>query len=432
MKVEILKFTRHQLLTGPMKYTVLSLAVVFAVSAGSCKKSKSNNDPDTTPETEDTLTRYDPVETRPANTTYTPAFEGQTRMYGIRTYTPINTTVLTTGLQSPWGITQLPNGKFLITQKAGTIAIVNSTGNIEQTITGLPPVNSSGQGGLLDIYADDDFANNRIVYWSFSMNEPEGTVTALAKGRLSDDESRMESVQILYKATPAYNGNLHYGSRIVMDNTGCVLLSTGDRSDAGMRHYAQELDNGLGKIIRIRPDGSIPQDNPFVNTSGAHPAVYSYGHRNVQGLAIDRVHNQIYQSELGPRGGDEVNKISGSKNYGWPVITYGIEYSGSPISNGRTQQDGMEQPMYYWDPVISPSGMTFYHTTAVPEWQGSLFIACLNGQHIARLRILDGKVAGEERLLEAEQQRFRDIETGQDGALYAITDAGRLYKIARE
>ena len=417
-----------------MKYTIVSFALLLSLSAVSCgKKDKNNNGgQDNTPGTEDTLTRYDPVENREPNTSYTPAFEGQTRTYGIRTSTPLKTEVLTSSLNSPWGITQLPDGKFLVTQKAGTIAVLDAAGALQHTISGLPAVNSSGQGGLLDIYADDGFGDNRLVYWSFSMDDAGGTLTALARGRLSDDNSRMEDIQILYKATPAYAGNLHYGSRIIMDNTGCVLLSTGERSDAGMRHHAQQLDNGLGKVIRIKPDGSIPQDNPFVNTPNAQAAVYSYGHRNVQGLAIDRMSNRIYQSELGPRGGDEVNRIEAGKNYGWPVISYGIEYSGGRIGNGITQQEGMQQPMYYWDPVISPSGMVFYNAADIPEWQGNLFIACLNGQHIVRLRLKDDKIAGEERLLESEGQRFRDIETGRDGALYAVTDAGRLYKISKE
>lgn len=373
-----------------------------------------------------------PVETRTANTNYKPAFPGQTRIAGVRTSTPYEGKVITSSLTKPWGITSLPDGRLLITQKAGTMVIVNAAGNVGQPITGIPSVNAAGQGGLLGVTTDPAFANNRMIYWVFSENTPEGNVTAVAKGSLSADEQRMENVKVIYRATPAYRGNLHYGGRILVDRSGNLFISTGERSDLATRPQAQQLNSALGKIILITKDGQPAPGNPFIGQTGARPELYSYGQRNVQGMAFHPQTGDLWESEMGPKGGDELNLIQAGKNYGWPVITYGIEYSGEKVGAGITRQDGMEQPVYYWDPVLSPSGMTFYSSDNIPEWKNNLFMTGLNSKHIARLVIQNNKVTGEERLLSTEGQRFRDITEGTDGALYAVTDEGRLYRLGRK
>jgi aldose sugar dehydrogenase len=373
-----------------------------------------------------------PVETRKANTRYKPAFAGQTRIAGVKTKTAYDVKVVTDKLKRPWGIAVLPDGRLLVTQKEGNMRIVAANGAVSEPITGLPPVNASGQGGLLGLALDPSFSKNRMVYWSFSYKTPNGNLTAIAKGKLSADEKRMESPVIIYQATPAYNGNLHYGGRIVFDKSGNLFISTGERSDLVTRPQAQDLNSALGKVLHIRTDGKPVAGNPFMNKPNVRPEIYTYGHRNVQGLAFHPETGELWENEFGPRGGDELNRLQAGKNYGWPTISYGLEYSGGKIGGGITQQTGLEQPVYYWDPVLSPSGMTFYTGSNMPEWKNNLFIAGLNSNHIARLVIKNNKVTGEERILANEDQRFRDVAQGRDGALYAITDEGRLYRIAKK
>lgn len=398
-----------------------------AIVLNSCDKKDDKEEKPESPST------GKPVETKPANTTYAPAFTGQTRINGVKTSAAYKATVLTSSLASPWGIASLPDGRLLITQKAGTMRIVTNTGAVSSAITGLPAVNAGGQGGLLGLCIDPQFSSNRMVYWVFSENVSGGTVTAVAKGRLADNEGSIENATVIYRANPAYNGTLHYGGRILFDRTGNLFVSTGERSDLATRPLAQSVTAALGKIIRITTSGAAAPGNPTFSQSGALPELYSIGHRNPQGIAIHPETGELWQSEHGPRGGDEINRVKGGANYGWPVITYGIEYSGQPIGNPPIQQQsGMEQPVYYWDPVISPSGMTFYKGNRIPEWENDLFIGALSGTHIARLVLDDNKVAGEERLLENEGQRFRDVTQGNDEALYAITDQGRLYKIDKQ
>jgi glucose/arabinose dehydrogenase len=376
-------------------------------------------------------TTYPSVETKNPNTDYKPAFAGQTRIAGVKTTTAYQVKILSEGLHNPWGITNLPDGRFLITEKNGDMRIASRDGTLGEPITGVPKVNSSGQGGLLGLTIDPDFANNRMVYWVFSEKEPDGNLTAVAKGKLADDERTIQNASVIYRATPAHNSTLHYGGRILFDKTGNIIFSTGERSDLETRPQAQYLNSSLGKIIRITTDGKAAPGNPFVNQGGARPELYSYGHRNVQGLALNPVTGDLWESEFGPRGGDEINLIQPGKNYGWPIITYAIEYSGSKIGDGIQQKEGMEQPVYYWDPVISPSGITFCSSDAIPEWKNNLFVCSLSATHIDRLVIKDNKVVGEERLLSDESQRFRDITQGKDGALYAVTDQGRLYRIGK-
>ncbi|WP_316799447.1 PQQ-dependent sugar dehydrogenase [Pedobacter frigidisoli] len=408
------------------KLNLITIASFVLLAAACSKGSIDETDPEIDP------VIGPGVETSAPNTSYPPAFAGQTRMTAVRTNTAIQGTAISTSLIAPWGITTLPDGRFLITQKAGTMRIATSTGTLSAPITGLPAVNANGQGGLLGLCIDPQFSSNRMVYWVFSENVPGGTQTSVAKGRLAQNELTIENATIIYRAGPAYNGTLHYGGRIIFDKTGNLIVSAGERSDLATRPLAQSVTAGLGKVIRINTNGQPAAANPTFTTSGALPELYSMGHRNPQGLALHPVTGDIWQSEHGPRGGDELNRLQGGKNYGWPTITYGIEYSGAAIGSAIQQQNGLEQPVYYWDPVISPSGMTFYSGNRIPEWQNNLFMCSLSATHIARLVITNNKVVGEERLLASEGQRFRDITQGIDNALYAVTDGGRLYRIDKQ
>lgn len=380
----------------------------------------------------DDATTLAPVETKQPNTNYKPAFAGQTRIAGVKTQTPIDVKVLNSGLTKPWGITSLPDGRFLITEKGGSMRIASATGELSEAITGLPAVDSKGQGGLLGVTLDPAFSTNRMVYWVFSEDVSGGNLTAVAKGKLSADEKKIEGSTVIYRATPAYNGNLHFGGRILFDKDGNLFVSTGERSDKVTRPQSQDLKSGLGKVMHITTDGKPAPGNPFLNDPNARPEIYTYGHRNVQGLAFHPQTGDLWENEFGPRGGDELNRIEAGKNYGWPTITYGLEYSGDKIGDAITQKDGLEQPVYYWDPVLSPSGMTFYTGDAIPEWKNNLFISGLSSQHIARLVIENNKVVGEERIAADQSQRFRDVTQGKDGALYAVTDEGRLYRIGKK
>jgi glucose/arabinose dehydrogenase len=373
-----------------------------------------------------------PVETNSPNANYKPAFAGQTRVNGVRTATAYRATIVTSALKSPWGITSLPDGRFLITEMAGNLRIVSATGTLGNAITGIRIVNAGGQHGLLGLCIDPQFSSNRMVYWVFSDNVPGGTLTAVGKGRLSDNETTIENPTVIYRANPAANSSAHYGGRILFDRTENLLVSNGERYNASTRRLAQSVTAALGKIVRITTNGQPAPGNPTFNAAGAFPELYSIGHRNPQGLALHPVTGELWQSEHGPRGGDEINLVKPGANYGWPTITYGIEYSGEPMGAGIQQQRGMEQPVYYWDPVVSPSGIAFYKGNRIPEWENNLFVGALSGQHLIRLVIENNRVTGEERLLAGENQRFRDVTQGADNALYAITDEGKLYKIDRE
>lgn len=409
-------------------YSVISMALVL----GACQNPSNSMDGQQTGQS-DSL-KLAPVETSDPNTSYKPAFEGQTRVAGIKTQTPFTTSVVTDKLDAPWGIESLPDGRLLINENPGKMRIVDpKTGNISEPIAGVPEVDDRGQGGLLGLTIAPDFETSRMVYWVYSEKVDNGNHTAVAKGKLSADESRLENVQVIYRAGPTYDGRLHYGGRVIFDKEGNLFVTIGERSDRETRVLAQDLSTSFGKIIRITTDGKPVAGNPFEGQAGARPEIYSYGHRNPQGIAFHPETQALWSNEFGPRGGDELNLIKPGVNYGWPVITYGIEYRGDAIGEPVIQQkEGMEQPVYYWDPVLSPSGMIFYSGANIPEWKNSLFIGGLSSMHIARL-VLDGdKVVGEERILEGEGQRFRDLTEGKDGAIYAVTDGGRLYKIDKQ
>ncbi len=371
------------------------------------------------------------VETKEPNSPeYKPAFAGQTRIKAVKTSTPYQVEVLSKDLGKPWGIINLPDGRFLITDKRGYINVVSADGKQISKIEGFPKVDAKGQGGMLDIALDPDFSSNRMIYFSFSEPYEKGNHTAVGKGMLSADLKNISGVQVIFRATPTYDGDKHYGSRLAFDKDGNLFVSTGERSDKETRIYAQRTDNYLGKILKITKDGKPAPGNPFIGKTGFKPEIYAYGIRNPQGMAIDPNGN-LWDVEMGPKGGDEINLIKPGKNYGWGDVTYGIEYSGQKINNGTTKKAGTEQPVYYWDPVISPSGVAFY-TGNIAEWKGNLMIGCLSGEHINRIVMKDNKVVGEERLLEGENERFRDVLNGIDGNLYAVTDSGKLYKISKK
>ena len=417
-----------------MKYLNLILLACLSLlfASSSCEERETKTDTtETAQPQEPEAGTLPPVETQKPNTDYKPAFEGQTRIGGLKTETPYEAKVIASNLSSPWAVTALPDGRLVITEKAGTIRIATTSGEMSNPIGGFPEVDDRSQGGLLDVAPAPDFESSRMLYFTLAEKTAQGSLTAVGKGKLSADETRIEDFGIIFRAIPYFDNSMHFGSRIVFDKNGNIFVSTGERSDLATRPKAQVLDNGYGKVIHITPDGKPVPGNPFINAPGALPEIYSYGHRNAQGLDMHPVTQELWLSEMGPRGGDELNLIKPGKNYGWPTITYGIEYNGATIGDGITQKEGMEQPVYYWDPVLSPSGMAFCTSNDIPEWQYNLFIGGLSSRHIARIVIKDNKVIGEERLLVDEKQRFRDIADGPDGALYAVTDSGRLYRIGK-
>lgn len=362
--------------------------------------------------------------------TYQSAFKNQTRAAGLKTKTAYNVEVINSDLGKPWGITNLPDGRFLITEKSGFMNILPADGKTLTKVDGFPTVDTKAQGGLLDVALDPDFKNNRMIYWTFSEPVSGGNHTSVGKGKLSSNEKMIENPLVIFRATPTYDGKLHYGSRLVFDKDGNLFVSTGERSDMETRPLAQNTMAYLGKVIKITKEGKPATGNPFIGNSKYKPEIYTYGHRNPQGLALD-AKGQLWEAEMGPKGGDEVNLIQPGKNYGWGDVTYGLEYSGKKINAGTTQKEGTEQPVYYWDPSISMSGITFYSGN-IDEWKNNMMLGCLSGEKIIRLVIENNKVVGEEWLLEDKKERFRDVLNGSDGNLYGITDSGKLYKISKK
>jgi glucose/arabinose dehydrogenase len=369
------------------------------------------------------------VETRPPNGTgQTPAFAGQTRVPQQKLNVAFNVVTVVPAVDTPWGLAFLPGGKMLVTERLGRLRIVDTAGKLSEPVSGLPPVDNRGQGGLLDVALDPNFATNQLIYWSFSEPREGGANnTAVARGKLVDGPApRVENVQVIYHQAPSLNSTAHFGSRLVFARDGKLFVTQGDRSVTAGRMQAQKMDSLLGKIVRINPDGSIPQDNPFVGKEGVRQEIWSFGHRNVQGAALHPTTGELWTIEHGTRGGDELNIPRKGGDYGWPTIAYGIEYQGGPITGGIQAKEGMEQPRYYWDPVIAPGGMTFYNGSLFPAWKGNLFIGGLGSQHVARLTINGDKVTGEERLLEDLQPRarIRLVREGPDGALYVLAEGG--------
>ena len=410
-----------------MKFnSLISICAVVTVIAFGCKNKNSLVNT-----TQGTVSTTSVNEADKPNTDYKPAFEGQTRIKKVITTTPYNVDKIAEKLGRPWAIIPLPDGRLLITEKSGFMTIHATDGTLLRKITGFPAVEDGGQGGLLDVALDPAFTQNKIIYWSFSKKVGDANLTAVAKGQLSVDETSIQNPIVIFQATPALKSDAHFGSRLIFDKDGYLFVSAGERSILDGRKRAQVLSDGQGKIFKITKDGKPAPGNPFLNQPGTMPEIYSYGQRNPQGLDINPATGDLWETEFGPRGGDEVNIIKAGKNYGWPVITYGIEYDGNKIGDAIQQKTGMEQPVYYWDPVASPSGIAFYNSDSIPEWKNNLFIACLSSTHIARLVIDNNKIVGEEALLLDKKARFRDV-TQSNGKLYAVTDGGELFVISKK
>lgn len=322
------------------------------------------------------------------------------------------------GLEHPWGMAWLPDGRMLITERPGRMHLVD--GEATTSLSGLPDIAARGQGGLLDVAVHPNYEENGWIYFAYSISGEDGMGTELSRARLDEEGTALVDRETLYTQAPLVGSGRHFGSRIVFPDDGTVVFTIGER---GQRAPAQDNANSIGTTIRLNDDGSVPDDNPFVGEDGMLPEIYTYGHRNQQGMAIHPETGAIWQHEHGPRGGDELNRIEPGANYGWPDITYGVEYSDqSPI--GGTEAPGMEQPVVYWDPSIAPSGMTFYTGDAFPNWQNHLFLGALAHQHVRRVVIDGDEVVHQEELLRNELGRIRDVRTGPDGYLYVLTDAG--------
>ena len=380
-----------------------------------------------------------PAETRDPNKAgYQPAFAGQTRAPALTTDTKFDVVEVAKGIVSPFSVEFLPGGKYIISERlAGQFRIVDKDGKLSPPIKdGVPAVVARGQAGLLDIALDPNFATNQMIYWSYSEPQADGTNnTAVAKAKLVDGaQPKLENVQVIYHQRPTLNSALHFGSRLVFAKDGTLFVTQGDRSMLPGRMQSQDLNSGIGKIVRINTDGSIPKDNPFSDQkSNALPEIWSYGHRNVQGAFLHPATGELWELEHGPQGGDEINIARKGKDYGWPTITYGVEYGAANTKIGEgSQKAGMEQPLYYWDPVIAPGGLTYYNADLFPKWKGNVFAAGLNSDFVARLTMDGEKVKGEERLkFSDKKERYRDINVGPDGALYVLTDGpeARLLKV---
>lgn len=367
----------------------------------------------------------EPVPTGPPNSpSQTPAFEGQTRAAQIEETIELDAQTVADGLEHPWGLAFLPGGDMLVTERPGRLRLITPQGDVSEPLEGLPEVDARGQGGLLDVSLAPDFADSRWVYLSYAEPREDGrNATAVARGRLSENRTRLTDVETVFQQQPAWDSTKHFGSRLVWGTDGTLWITVGERSLVEPRQLAQTLDNTIGKVLRINADGSIPEDNPFVGRADALDSIWSYGHRNIQGAARHPETNELWTIEHGPKGGDELNRPEPGLNYGWPVITYGEDYSGADIGEGITQQEGMEQPVYYWDPVIAPGDMAFYTGDRFDGWQNSLVIASLAPGGLARVTLEDGRVTGEARYLE-DLGRVRDVDQGPDGALWVLTDKG--------
>lgn len=366
-----------------------------------------------------------PLETRPPNAgAQTPAFPGQTRAPLVSATVAFAVETVAQGLDHPWAMAWLPDGRMLVTERAGRLRIVAKDGTLSAPVAGLPPVDARGQGGLMDVALSPTFSQDGLIYWTYSEPREGGNGTAVARGRLVIDGEAplVEAVQVIWRMTPTLDSRQHFGGRLAFSPDGFLFITAGERSILPGRMQAQDLKSAFGKVIRLYPDGAIPKDNPFAAVSEANKGVWSYGHRNPQSAAINPWTGQLWIVEHGAKGGDELNIPKRGKDYGWPTITYGQEYSGQPIGDGLTAKAGMEQPVYYWDPVIAPSGMAFYDAALFPAWKGSLFIGGLSSKKLVRLTLDGDRVVGEEWLLQDLGKRIRDVRVGPDGAVYVATD----------
>jgi len=398
-----------------MRHFALIAAAMIIAACGSEATNAQTADPSSGSEK--------PLETRGANAPYKPAMPGQTRAPQKTTEVAFDVVTVTRELTKPWGLAFLANGKMLVTERGGALRVVDQDGSMSAPVSGLPDVDAKGQGGLLDVAVGP----GGWIYWTYAEPREGGNGTAAARGRLVG--ATMSDVEVIWRMRPTLDSDKHFGSRLAFAPDGTLFITTGERSILAGRKQAQNLDSDFGKVIRINSDGSTPTDNPFVGQAGALPQIWSYGHRNIQSAAINPATGKLWTVEHGPLGGDELNIPAAGKDYGWPTIGYGLEYSGRPVGEGITHQDGMEQPTYYWDPVIAPSGMAFYNADQFPAWKGSLFIGGLKDRDLVRLTLDGDQVVGEERLLDRRGQRIRDVRVGPEGFVWVLTDAGELLKL---
>ncbi|MCE9668105.1 PQQ-dependent sugar dehydrogenase [Myxococcus stipitatus] len=429
----------RELLTTLACTTLLSLAgSAHGQEAGASRSQGGNLAPGKAAGSQQSVPRVGPnptgapVETAPPNVPeFKPAFPGQTRAPAVQTKTAFQVTEVASGFDHPWAIAFLPDRRMLVTEKpTGKLYIVTQKGEKSAPVAGLPKVDGRNQGGLLDVELGPDYAKSGLIYWTYYEPREGGNGLAVARAKLVDGpKPRVEGLKVIFRMQPTLESTLHAGGRLVFAPDGTLFVTLGERSVMAGRVQARDLKSHFGKTVRIHPDGSVPKDNPFVNTPEARPEIWSLGHRNVLSAALDK-QNRLWEVEMGPRGGDELNLIGKGKDYGWPTIGYGEEYSGKPIHKS-TQGPGMEQPVYYWDPVISPSGMTIYSGDLFPEWRDDFFVGGLSSQALVRLVVRDDRVVGEERLLTDRNARIREVVQGPEGALYLLTDEdnGQLLKL---
>lgn len=345
---------------------------------------------------------------------------------------PVLLSVVARGLAQPWGMDVFPNGAVVLTEKPGRLRILDQEGNLSAPLGGVPPVADVGQGGLLDVTVDPAFANNRLLWLAYSEPASDGAnSTAVARARLSADGTTLEEVTVVFRQLPRYPGRLHFGARVAFAGDGTLFVTLGDRFRDPWREQAQDLRSHLGKVVRLQPDGTAPGDNPFMGRDDALPELWSYGHRNVQGAAIHPETGKLWISEHGPRGGDELNVLEPGGNYGWPLVSHGVEYSGQPVGRGRRSAPGLEDPVSTWTPAIAPGGIAFYRSGAFPGWQGNLLVSGLRARAILRLELEGEAVVHEERLIADEGRRIRDVAVGPDGVIYALTDDERDGSVLR-
>jgi glucose/arabinose dehydrogenase len=380
-----------------------------------------------------TPTPGQPVECRKANAPdWKPAYRQQTRAPYAPSNVALNVETLAEGLAVPWGLALLPGNRFLVTEKAGTMRIIDA-GKLSAPVAGVPPVTVQEISGLDDVALDPNYARNHLIYWTYVDHRPAGNTLAVARGPLTEGPSpRVDDVKVIYHQEPdlkSEHGN--FGARLLFDRTGNLFVTLGDLASDPLRPYIQRLDSGVGKIVRITTDGAPARGNPFARTAGARPELYAFGFRNPLGLAHRPGTDQLWEVDVGPFGGDELNIIKPGANYGWPLINYGLEYSRKPVGEGGVQQAGLEQPVYFWDPVISPSSLMFYDGKMFPQWKGNAFVTSLSQTHLVRLVLQGDKVVGEERLLSDRRERLRLVKQAPDGALYVLTDGaqGKLLRL---